>query len=177
MTVKQKDMKQRLILEELLKNGTQSYATIANKLGMHHNTVKKYITEYEKSGIILGYSCDLAYEKISDIYTVLFRCQPFTHDDYKLLKERLDKGLLETEKLKVLDSYFTVGEFQAAVIIMTDNVFALHKYLNYLINNYDYLKSYVVLQVSRTNQRNLHPNTDWKTMEELVNFEDHNPQG
>jgi DNA-binding Lrp family transcriptional regulator len=173
MTVRQKDKKQRMILEELLKDGTQSYATIANKLGMHHNTVKKYITEYEKSGIILGYSADLAYENISDMYMVLFRCQPFTHNDYELLKERLDKGLLETTELKVLDSYFTVGEFQAAVIIMADNVFALHRYLNYLINSYDYLKSYVVLQVSRTNQRNLHANKDWNTLEDLVNFKEH----
>ncbi|MBU7033040.1 MAG: Lrp/AsnC family transcriptional regulator, partial [Theionarchaea archaeon] len=62
MTVRQKDKKQRMILEELLKDGTQSYATIANTLGMHHNTVKKYITEYERTGIILGYSADLAYE-------------------------------------------------------------------------------------------------------------------
>ena len=173
MTVRQKDKKQRMILEELLKDGTQSYATIANTLGMHHNTVKKYITEYERTGIILGYSADLAYETISDMYLVLFRCSPFTQKDYELLRERLDKGLLETKEPKVLDSYFTVGEFQAAVIIMTENVFALHRYLNYLINSYDYLNSYVVLQVSRTNQRNLHPNKDWDTLENLVNFEEH----
>lgn len=175
MAIRQKDKKQRMILEELLRDGTQSYATIANKLGMHHNTVKKYITEYETMGIILGYSCDLAYEKISDMYIVLFRCQPFTHDDYELLRERLEKGLLQTEELNVLDSYFTVGEFQAAVIIMTETIFALHRYLNYLINSYDYLKSYVVLQVSRTNQRNLHPNKEWKTLQELVNFKEHSP--
>jgi hypothetical protein len=107
------------------------------------------------------------------MYIVLFRCSPFTHNDYELLRKRLDKGLLETNELKVLDSYFTVGEFQAAVIIMTDNVFALHRYLNYLINSYDYLNSYVVLQVSRTNQRNLHPNQDWRTLEDLVNFKEH----
>jgi DNA-binding Lrp family transcriptional regulator len=170
MKQKQKDEKQKKILEQLLLDGAQSCATIAKKLGMHHNTVKKYISEYERMGIILGYSCDLAYEKISDMYLVLFRCEPFTYQDYELLKERLDKKLLETEELKVLDSYFTVGEFQGSVTVIAENVFALHRYLNYLINSYDYLKSYVVLQVSRTNQRNLHPNKDWKTLKELTEF-------
>jgi len=171
MKPKQKDEKQKKILDQLLADGAQSCATIAKKLGMHHNTVKKYISEYEKTGIILGYSCDLAYEKISDMYIVLFRCEPFTYKDYELLKERLDKKLLETDELKVLDSYFTVGEFQGSVTVIADNVFALHRYLNYLINSYDYLRSYVVLQVSRTNQRNLHPNKDWRTLRGLTEFD------
>jgi len=168
--MKQKDEKQKKILEQLLEDGTQSCSTIAKKLGMHHNTVKKYISEYEKEKIILGYSCDLAYEKIIGMYIILFRCEPFTYKDYELLKNRIEKRMLETENLKVLDSFFTVGEFQAAVILIATNIFEAHKYLNYLISNYNYLRSYVVIQVSRTNQRNLHPNTDWEKLKELVDF-------
>lgn len=171
MENQQKDKKQKKILDQLLEDGTQSCSTIAKKLGMHHNTVKKYISEYEKSGIILGYSCDLAYEKISEMYIVLFRCEPFTHKDYELLKNRIDKKMLITKDLKVLDSFFTVGEFQAVVILIATNIFEVHRYLNYLVSNYDYLRSYVVTQVSKTNQRNTRPNKDWKKLKELANFE------
>lgn len=168
--IKQRDGKQKKILEELMKDGTQSCSIIAKKLGMHHNTVKKYISEYEKSEIILGYSCDLALEKVADTYIVLARCAPFTHKDYELLKKRLEEGLLKTENLKVLDSFFTVGNFQAVMIVMASNIYELHKYLNYIINHYTYIDSYVVVQISRTNQKNLHPNKDHKTLKELVDF-------
>lgn len=105
------------------------------------------------------------------MYIVLFRCDPFTKEDYELLRERLEKRAAETEELKVLDYFFTVGEFQTSVVLMTTNVFSLHRYLNFLISSYNYLRSYVVLQVSRTNQRNLHPNMDWQGLEKLVDFE------
>jgi len=166
----QKSEKQKKILEELMKDGTQSCSIIAKKLGMHHNTVKKYISEYEESGIILGYSCDLALEKVANTYMILARCAPFTYKDYELLKKRLEEGLLETENLKVLDSFFAVGDFQAAMIVMASNIFELHKYLNYIISHYTYIDSYVVIQISRTNQKNLHPNKDHKTLKELVDF-------
>jgi len=165
-----KSKKQKKILEQLLEDGTQAHSIIAKKLGMHHNTVKKYISKLEKLGIILGYSCDLAYEKITEMYIVLFTCKPFTYKDYELLKERIEKRMLDTENLKVLDSFFTVGKFQAAVIVIATDIFELHRYLNYLITNYNYLKSYEVLQVSRTNQRNLHPNKDWEKLKKLVDF-------
>ena len=168
--MKQKDKKQKKILEELMKDSTRSFSTIAKKLGMHHNTVKNYISEYEKKNIILGYGCSLASEKIADTYIVLGKCAPFTEEDYKLLKRRIEKGLLDTEDLKVMDSFFTVGEFQAVMIVMSKNVHELHKYLNYLITNYNYIQSYTVLPISRTNQRNLHPNKDWKTLKELVEY-------
>ena len=34
--MKQKDEKQKKILEELMKDSTRSFSTIAKKLGMHH---------------------------------------------------------------------------------------------------------------------------------------------
>lgn len=166
-----KDKKRKKILDLLLEDGTRSYSSIAQILGMHHSTVKKYIAEYEESDIILGYSCDVAFEKIAELYIVLFRCDPFTQEDYDLLKKRLEEKKAVTEELKVLDYYFTVGEFQTCIILMTDNVFALHQYLNYLISHYNYLKSYVVLQISRTNQRNLHPNKEWEALKKLAEFE------
>jgi len=172
MKSNRKTENEKRILEQLLEDGTQSCSTIAKKLGIHHNTVKKYISELEKTGIILGYSCDLAYEKIAEMYIVLFTCEPFTYEDYELLKERIEKKMLDTENLKVLDSFFTVGKFQAAVIVLTTDIFELHRYLNYLITRYNYLKSYEVLQVSRTNQRNLHPNRDWERLKRLVNYKD-----
>ncbi|MBU6999044.1 MAG: Lrp/AsnC family transcriptional regulator [Theionarchaea archaeon] len=171
MTVNLKDEKRKHILELLLEDGTRSYSTIAQILGMHHSTVKKYIAELEESGIILGYSADVAFERIAEMYIVLFRCDPFTKEDYELLRERLEKKAAETEELKVLDYFFTVGEFQTSVVLMTTNVFSLHRYLNFLISSYNYLRSYVVLQVSRTNQRNLHPNMDWQGLEKLADFE------
>ncbi|MGC1122707.1 MAG: Lrp/AsnC family transcriptional regulator [Candidatus Methanofastidiosia archaeon] len=170
MIVNQKDEKQKKILEELLQEGSRPYTSIADNLGMHHSTVKKYITEYEESGIILGYSADVAFEKMAELYIVLFRCDPFTERDCTLLKERLKKKMIDTEDLKVLDCFFTVGEFQTYIVLTADDVLTVHRYLNFLINSYDYLRSYVVLQVSRTNARNLHINKDWKELESLVDF-------
>lgn len=172
MIVNQKDEKQKKILEELLQEGSQPYTSIADNLGMHHSTVKKYITEYEESGIILGCSADVAFERISELYIVLFRCNPFTKRDAKFLKERLKKKMIDAEDLKVLDCFFTVGEFQTYILLTAEDVLTVHRYLNFLINSYDYLASYVVLQVSRTNERNLHINKDWRGLERLVDFKE-----
>ncbi|MBU7014602.1 MAG: Lrp/AsnC family transcriptional regulator [Theionarchaea archaeon] len=172
MITNQKDEKQKKILEELLHQGSQPYTSIADSLGMHHSTVKKYITEYEESNIILGYSVDVAFERMSELYIVLFRCDPFTERDSELLKERLKKKMIVSEDLKVLDCYFTVGEFQTYIVLTAEDVLSVHRYLNFLINSYDYLRSYVVLQVSRTNARNLQINKDWKGLERLVDFKE-----
>jgi len=170
---KRKTKKQKEILKELLEDSTQSYADIAKKLGMHHNTVKRYISEYEEKGIILGYSCDIACEKVASTYIVLLRCVPISEEDSTLLKKRIKEGKLNTEKLKVLDSFFTVGEFQNILLIMCTDVLELHRYLNLLSKRYDrFIKSYVLLQISRTNQRNLHSNLDWESLRKLVPSED-----
>ncbi len=170
---KRKSKKQKEILQELLRDSNQSCSKIAEKLGMHHNTVKKYISEYEKEQIILGNSCDIAFEKIASTYMVLIRCTPLGKEDYKLLKKRIENEKLNTAKLKVIDSFFTVGEFQNVLLVMCTNVSELQKYLNFLVKHYaTFIQSYVVLQVSRTNQRNLHPNLDWRGLMELVEFEE-----
>ncbi len=156
------------ILNELRMDSRQTPSSIAKKLGMHHDTVKKYIKYFEDQNIILGYGCSIAYEKISSLYLILFKADPFTAKDYETLKKRIESGELITKSLRVIDSFFAVGEFQAGVLVETESVLELHKYINTILSLYDYLRTYTVLEISRTNQRNLHPNKDWKTLRELV---------
>jgi len=105
-----------LILKELRENSKISIRLLANRTGMHPNTLIQRINKLEKDGIIIKYSADLDYSKLGyDLHAIVsIRVSGQAHKRWEMISEL-------SVIPEILALYAVTGEFDAVAIIKTKN--------------------------------------------------------
>lgn len=122
-----------LILKELRENAKISMRSLANKTGLHPNTLLQRIKKLEKDGIIVKYSAELNYAKLGyDLHAIIFvEVTHKAHKEWDVAKEL-------SSIPEILALYSITGDYDVVAIVKTKNNESLSKLIQEL-NKRDYV--------------------------------------
>jgi DNA-binding Lrp family transcriptional regulator len=121
-----------ILFGHLQRNGRDSYREIAKKLGLSPATVMKRTKELERSGVILGYTVSLDYDKLG-------------YDIHVIVDVRVAKGKLQEIEKKiawdpnVMMVFDNTGPFDATVLARFKNRGGLDRFIKKL-QTYDFVE-------------------------------------
>jgi DNA-binding Lrp family transcriptional regulator len=125
------------LLDELIINPTQSLASLARKLGRGKTSIWRQKKELEDSNTIIGYTAVVDETKIGcELFIILIKFKRITKESIEKAMDDLKNPFANKMGIRVINSYFTIGEYDMVIIFAANDNIAAKKYIDMIRERY-----------------------------------------
>lgn len=133
VAIRNTDLSQEGILEQLYKDPTRSDRKIAKKIDSYRQKVWRERKKLERKKVIWGYTAVVDETKLNHVvYLILFNSKPMSRELADLIIQRITKGEAQQQKVRLINVLYLNGGFDWLIMFSAPDHATARRYYDSL---------------------------------------------
>jgi DNA-binding Lrp family transcriptional regulator len=144
------------LLDAMIIDPKQSLASLARKLGRGKTSVWRQKQQLEDNNTIFGYTTVVDETKVGcELFILLIKFKRITKESVDKAMSDLKNPFANKMGIRVINSYFTIGEYDMVIVFAANDNIAAKKYFDVIRERYsdDFEERPKLLDISFTSRR------------------------